>query len=425
MAFSIAIILTVLCFINTIKSYTQSTYHQREIARSLLQSATSLSTARSKLYNYLLTQDTAALHDAHTYTLSAWGVLTPYLDRDDLPKLEFNQEQLIQRFESIRKLQEEFDLQAQPSKEDILSLDERMEALVIFLGHSEAKQWSKKVLFILKTKEQGKILITAFFLLVALLMFGLSALYIISLRKRKLKELLDQQSEELIAKSKMAALGEFSATIVHEINNPLTIAIWRLNSLRTSLDVFINGDPRVRKNFNSVELSTKRIDKIIKGIKLLTKDAKNEDFEVFEIDYLKTQIEDLIEAKSKSSDFNFKFNTYGEITSVRAKQVQLAQVLSNLVNNSIDAIQHKESRWIRIDAHIEEDMLSIDVTDSGDGLSEKDQASLFNLFYTTKSKQNGTGIGLNYSQKIISDHGGTLTYNSFSSNTQFQIQIPQ
>lgn len=422
---SIALALFGFWLLNIANSHRESTHRHRIISRGLLQSATGVAISSHKLTSYLHTKNQEDFDNAYISVLSSWGVITPFIGRDDLPKLEFNIIDLQTGFNRVIAKFEIILEKDTPSLKDIVDLQEELNLIVIKLGHDESKQWTQRGLTTLETRKKNDMLFIALSSIITFLFATLLMLYIFAYRKQKIQRLLNQQKKDIAVNSKMAAIGEFSATIIHEINNPLTVILWRLKMVRTYLEELISGDPKLRKNFNSLEDQTQRIDKIIKGVKLLSKNTETEELDTFDIMLLKDQLEDLIEAKSKYSQFDFKFNVIGSNRKIKAKQVQLSQVLTNLVNNSMDAIKDNNEKWIRVDIIFEPNSLDIDITDSGTGLSENDQDNLFKLFYSTKSAVNGTGIGLNLSARIIAEHGGTLSYNPYVPNTQFQISIPQ
>ena len=102
-----------------------------------------------------------------------------------------------------------------------------------------------------------------------------------------------------------------------------------------------------------------------------------------------------------------------------ARKIQIVQVLTNLINNSIDAIKGHTAPWVRTETSIDNETIMIKVTDSGNGIPVEHIGQIFDPFYSTKSSMAGTGLGLSISKKIMKEHGGDLIYNAASPNTQF------
>ena len=230
----------------------------------------------------------------------------------------------------------------------------------------------------------------------------------------------------MVANSRLTALGHFSAGVAHEINNPLTVILWRAKSLNKSLSSVISENPKVKSDLESITTNTQRIDKIIKSIKTLSKNAEGDQQEKLQISSLKDQINDILSPKIATDNFLFSFDSDCQEKYIFVREVQIIQVLVNLINNSIDAIKDLEERWVRVNIRMRDDsIVEISVTDSGIGIPKKIQPHLFSLFFTTKSQsKENSGIGLSLSYQIIKDHGGSLSYNSKSENTQFIITLP-
>ena len=93
------------------------------------------------------------------------------------------------------------------------------------------------------------------------------------------------------------------------------------------------------------------------------------------------------------------------------------------MNNSFDAIQNLEEKWVKIQVEQDERFVIIKVTDSGRILDEKIRKSIFSPFYTTKERGKGTGLGMSISQGIIKEHNGHMSLLD-TENTCFQIALP-
>ena len=104
-------------------------------------------------------------------------------------------------------------------------------------------------------------------------------------------------------------------------------------------------------------------------------------------------------------------------------EVALAQVIMNLITNSLDAISDLEERWIKIDTRIVDDVLKINFTDSGRGIPDEISTKIMQPFFTTKDPGSGTGLGLIICAKSIAKMGGEFYYNRRAINTQFVIQF--
>ena len=109
---------------------------------------------------------------------------------------------------------------------------------------------------------------------------------------------------------------------------------------------------------------------------------------------------------------------------VKCRYVQITQVLVNLINNSIDALQNNPLKWIKIELTTQEKTALLSVTDSGEGIPESISAKIMQPFISTKEAGKGLGLGLSISKGIVESHDGQLKYDSQSKHTKFTIALP-
>jgi C4-dicarboxylate-specific signal transduction histidine kinase len=105
----------------------------------------------------------------------------------------------------------------------------------------------------------------------------------------------------------------------------------------------------------------------------------------------------------------------------------MTQVLLNLLNNSIDALEELDTDtdlWTTVDIVIDTETVSINVTDTGPGIEDDVLEKLMLPFFTTKEVGKGTGLGLSISKGIVEDHKCTFSYDPKCQNTRFVIQLP-
>lgn len=307
-----------------------------------------------------------------------------------------------------------------------LKLQKKISLLNQFLGYAESEFWTERAEDFENIRLRNLTIEKIYWTLVLSFVVGLFILIYFFIERLKLEAVLEKQRVDMVANSRLAALGSFSAGIAHEINNPLTVIQWRSKSLKKKLEDTHTENPKIKNDLESIEKNTFRIDKIIKGIKTLSKNAEKDPKEEVLISSIRDQLNDILAPKvsTESLDYTFTSNCYDQYIYVR--EVQIIQVLINLINNSLDAISSLDEKWIRVSVILKGLNFEISVTDSGLGISKEIQPHLFNLFFTTKSQsKENSGIGLSLSHQIIQDHNGTLTYNTKSKNTQFVISIPK
>lgn len=234
---------------------------------------------------------------------------------------------------------------------------------------------------------------------------------------------IKRQQGELIHSSNILALGEMSGNIAHEINNPLQILMSHVESLQRQFKRE-DGAERVVQQLDIMDRTIDKMAKLVKGLRNLSRDVSADNMTLFSVSEVVDEVYSISEQRLK--DLGVKFYSHGEEgLKVKGHAVQLSQVLINLLNNSVDAIEHLEEKWIKVEVYLVENKIHIAVTDSGKGISSEVARKIMHPFYTTKDPGKGTGLGLSISKSIIEKKGGAFTYDSESMNTRFVIELPK
>ena len=218
--------------------------------------------------------------------------------------------------------------------------------------------------------------------------------------------------------SKLAALGEMSAGVAHEINNPLAIIAGNMGLLRKYRE-----DPdKFEAKVQAVEKSTERIAKIVRGLKKFARASDAPDFQETPIQDIIRESISLTEAKAQRhhTRVEVKIETNSRIS---CDSVEIEQVMVNLINNAIDAGKNIPEPWIKIHAFDDSEQVVIRVIDSGPGVTPEVEARLFEPFFTTKEVGEGTGLGLSISKGILTQHKASLQLNRAMEHTCFEIRF--
>lgn len=247
----------------------------------------------------------------------------------------------------------------------------------------------------------------------------------------ELEKIVDEKTESLLKEkeahfhaSKMATLGEIAAGIAHEINNPLTIIQVRILTIEKQMLKKNILDSEFSESFKKVVDTIQRINKIIKGLKFISRDAHIDPPAKIALGQLFETTFDLCLEKLKMSQVVLIPDSSEYDFEVEVRETQIVQVLLNLINNAFDAVKNLPEKWIQIEYLTNKDNLMIKIKDSGSGIPEDILEKIMNPFFTTKPAGQGTGLGLSISKGIIENHAGKLYYNGKSSNTEFIIEIP-
>jgi signal transduction histidine kinase len=236
---------------------------------------------------------------------------------------------------------------------------------------------------------------------------------------------LEFQRSKATESAKLATLGEMSAGIAHEINNPLAVLKGKAELMIRDLKKGNVVVEALIANLEKVVHSSDRIAKIIKGLKSFSRNGENDDFELISVESIINDVLDFSRERFKMHGIELQMNVDPSLK-VKCRSTQIGQVVLNLLNNSFDAIVESKNSWVKVEAKA--DSLSknvvISITDSGGGIHPDVVAKLMQPFFTTKEVGKGTGLGLSISLGIIKSHEGDFYYDSNSSNTKFVIQLP-
>lgn len=217
---------------------------------------------------------------------------------------------------------------------------------------------------------------------------------------------LRRAQDELVQASKLSALGQMSAGISHELNQPL-IAI---RSFAENARIYLERgrDEEARANLGQITELTARMARIIKNLRAFAKKEVDPDA-VAVLDIAVIDALSLLERRIEQEGISIDWQRPASNVSVRCGAVRLTQVIVNILNNAIDAMAESERRAVTIRL-TEGDMVRLTIADSGPGIAEPARGRLFDPFFTTKSEESGEGLGLglSISYGIIKGFGGEI-----------------
>ena len=238
------------------------------------------------------------------------------------------------------------------------------------------------------------------------------------------KEMMNQQ---VIETGKLASVGELAAGIAHEINNPVAIMVEEAGWIQDLLEdeAFAKSD-----NFDEFQRALKQINTQGKRCKDITHKllsfARKTDSRVQDIapNDLVTEVVGLSTQRAKYANVEIRTELAPDLPFVRASSSEMQQVLLNLINNALQAME-KSGGQMDICTRMDEKQLVIDVTDSGPGIPRANLGRIFDPFFTTKPVGRGTGLGLSICYGIIHKMGGRIDVESVvGMGTAFHVRLP-
>ena len=236
-----------------------------------------------------------------------------------------------------------------------------------------------------------------------------------------IRESLEMERLKSIQNSKMAMLGEMSAGIAHEINNPLTIVSGTVQMLPR----FLGKPEKLVEKIEIMKGATDRISKIVNGLRRFSRSSDRLDPPERRPHSLNEIIHESItmtDHKARHYSVAVEFQEYEEIMII-CNEIEIEQILINLINNSIDAVKGLSDKWVRVTALNHADHVVLQVRDSGSGIPVELAEKLFQPFFTTKPVGEGTGLGLSIVKGILDDHQASITVKDSDPNTCFEIQF--
>lgn len=235
---------------------------------------------------------------------------------------------------------------------------------------------------------------------------------------------LEEQKARMAHKARLASLGELSTSLAHEITNPLTIFGGHVEQLKKKIQNRNCCVEDYMANICELEKSLDRLTKVSKSLSHFSRDVSNDPFVFTSLKDIMIETRELVDHKVKIHEITFSVGSIPEVQ-IECRDVQMAQVLVNLITNSVQAISGLKERWIRVDISDLGSFIRFSVTDSGTGIEPEKRKLIFSPFFTSKPSGSGTGLGLAISQKIVAAHHGVLTFQEDSPNTKFNFEIPK
>ncbi|MCS0380645.1 sensor histidine kinase [Vibrio diabolicus] len=237
-------------------------------------------------------------------------------------------------------------------------------------------------------------------------------------------QLLNQTRDKLVVHEKLAALGELTAGIAHEINNPTAVILGNVELIHFEL-----GDDasRVQEEIDAIHAQIDRIRNITRSLLQYSRQGGVQDEITWQhVNPIIDESITLVKTGTKKRDVEFVTDLQAH-TSVEINRHHLLQILVNLQMNAIHAMNGKGTLTVVSEDWIDEGEVkgaSIHVIDEGCGIKPENLNRIFSPFYTTKRE--GTGLGLSVSQSILSQTGGELKAESeWGKGSKFSIYLPK
>jgi len=243
--------------------------------------------------------------------------------------------------------------------------------------------------------------------------------------RKELEAQLETSRMQVVSSARLSALGMMAGGLAHEINNPLGIIhAYASNLLEMAQDGQISI-PVLESTSAHIKETAERIGSIVKSLRHIAREGDADPI-------LPASMRDLIERVMDLSRERFRMHSIELICApidpqlrVPCREVQIAQVVMNLLQNAFDAVEEcTGEKWVAVEVSTQNESVVVSVTDSGPGVPPPIRTRIMEPFFTTKPVGKGTGLGLSLSRSIAAGHGGELTLGEQNGHTCFSLTLP-
>jgi two-component system NtrC family sensor kinase len=240
----------------------------------------------------------------------------------------------------------------------------------------------------------------------------------------------ERLNEQLLQAGKLASIGELSAGVAHEINNPLAIILTERQLLLDAAKQAPIADPEFQEQFSDsmsqIDIQVQRCKRITQNLLRFSRRTESM-IETVDLNGFIQEVIDLMDREARTSGIKFFSELDPQLPPLLSDPSQLQQVLLNLITNAIDAHDGKPYGSIRISTRTDGRLQQAEVTvaDTGVGIKPEHLRRIFDPFFTTKAVGKGTGLGLSICYSTIRRLGGSMSVHSeLGKGTEFTIVLP-
>jgi len=226
----------------------------------------------------------------------------------------------------------------------------------------------------------------------------------------------------LVESHKLRAIGNLTAGVAHELNNPLNNIILTSEVLKDSYHEL--SDEELDDIVNDLVTQSERAQRVVKNLLDYARESETKT-EYFHIDKLLEDTLQLARNQIKLNKIKLAVNVAPNLDPLYGDQELLKQVFLNLVINAIDAMPDGGELRVDVSEETQTGFMAIQISDTGAGIPNHILGSIFNPFFTTKPTGKGTGLGLAVSKGIIEKHGGDIKAESKpGEGARFIVYLP-
>jgi signal transduction histidine kinase len=228
-----------------------------------------------------------------------------------------------------------------------------------------------------------------------------------SIERKHLLDEIKTRSQQLWQATKRVTLGELSASMAHELNNPLAIISLKVESLSHRTD-------RTSQDFQDLQVIQKEIDRMASQLASLMEFRNSKPHQVSTVDIgkeIRKTIE-LMQTHLANRHINIQLGFSDEPLLIHVDRQQIRQLFLNIITNASDAMPEGGMLAISMNQGLKADQLIIEIRDTGIGIPNENLPRVMVPFFTTKLNEEGAGLGLAICRRIVEEHHGTIQITS-------------
>jgi signal transduction histidine kinase len=244
----------------------------------------------------------------------------------------------------------------------------------------------------------------------------------IAARERAERELAVSRQASITA-AKLAALGEMSANVAHEVNNPLAAILLRARRLEMLAGKQRLDTGAVVRTAQQIGSTVDRIRRIVDALRFFARQGDEDPLRPEPVRRIVNDTVELCAQRFRMADVELVVHHADEDAYIECRGPQISQILVNLLSNAFDAVEGRPARRVVVTVDAQEQQVRIAVSDNGVGIPPDLAHRIMEPFFTTKDIGHGTGLGLSLSKGIAEAHGGQLALDAGSPETRFVLTL--
>jgi PAS domain S-box-containing protein len=244
--------------------------------------------------------------------------------------------------------------------------------------------------------------------------------------RKRMEAQIEANKAQLMTSARLSALGMMAGNIAHEINNPVGI----IHALASNLIDMAEQDgsvplETVARSAKHIRETSERIAGIVRSLLQISREGAGDRFFTTPVSKILSGALEICRERFRANGVKLILPAEVPDLNVSCREVRIAQVLLNLLQNAFDAVvDQKHDRWVRLEVTAHEDSVEISVIDSGPGIPAELQPRIMEPFFTTKPVGKGAGLSLSLSKTIAEEHGGRLEFGEERGRTRFSLILP-